>query len=389
MNKIYKVIWSKVRNCYVAVSEIAKRNGKSCTSVNCGAKANRGHAGVALSAAVGATLLAGVCSVLLPVRVALAATLPTLDYKGATAYVTIDDTSTANKMSISSSKTNNVLKWVDFSIGNGGTVQFDTNNYLNYVTGHGRSEIDGTLKGTGNIYLINPNGVLFGTTAQVNVGNLYVSSRSLTTTQLNNFENSGTNPLVSTTSESLAGDIINLGKLNATNITVEGRNISFKNVSDVTVTGTINVRADATHSGYVHIGYANTASTATSVNNTEYTTVNEPDLSKWTIKRTDSAIEVSPIKYMLVRNKYELQNMKNNLGGNYMLAGDIDASSMSFVPISDSDTHFNGEFDGLNYKVNNLTINRPDSDYVGLFGYQGLGTIENVKLTGGSITGRD
>ncbi len=150
MNKIYKVIWSKVRNCYVAVSEIAKRNGKSCTSVNCGAKADHGHSGVALSAAVGATLLAGMCSVLLPVRVALAATLPTLDYKGATAYVTIDDTSTANKMSISSSKTNNVLKWVDFSIGKGGTVQFDPNNYLNYVTGHGRSEIDGILKQTKN-----------------------------------------------------------------------------------------------------------------------------------------------------------------------------------------------------------------------------------------------
>ena len=41
MNRIYKVIWSKTRNCYVAVSEIAKRNGKSCTSVNCGGKANR------------------------------------------------------------------------------------------------------------------------------------------------------------------------------------------------------------------------------------------------------------------------------------------------------------------------------------------------------------
>ena len=49
MNKIYKVIWSKVRNCYVAVSEIAKRNRKSSsamggavvggTSVNCGGKA--------------------------------------------------------------------------------------------------------------------------------------------------------------------------------------------------------------------------------------------------------------------------------------------------------------------------------------------------------------
>ena len=133
MNKIYKVIWSKVRNCYVAVSEIAKRNGKGGSEVNCDGKRILGHAGVALSAAVGATLLAGMCSVLLPVRVALAATLPTLDYKGATAYVTIDDTSTANKMSISSSKTNNVLKWVDFSIGNGGTVQFDTNNYLRAI----------------------------------------------------------------------------------------------------------------------------------------------------------------------------------------------------------------------------------------------------------------
>ena len=64
MNKIYKVIWSKVRNCYVAVSEIAKRNGKGGSEVNCDGSANRGHAGMALSAAVGATLLAGMCSVL-------------------------------------------------------------------------------------------------------------------------------------------------------------------------------------------------------------------------------------------------------------------------------------------------------------------------------------
>lgn len=31
MNKIYKVIWSKVKGCYVVASEIAKRNGKSST----------------------------------------------------------------------------------------------------------------------------------------------------------------------------------------------------------------------------------------------------------------------------------------------------------------------------------------------------------------------
>ena len=59
MNKIYKVIWSKVRNCYVAVSEIAKRNGKSCTSVNCGAKAHRGYAGVALAIALSLSMAGG------------------------------------------------------------------------------------------------------------------------------------------------------------------------------------------------------------------------------------------------------------------------------------------------------------------------------------------
>ena len=62
MNKIYKVIWSKVRNCYVAVSEIAKRNGKSCTSVNCEGKANRsrGLRMAALTLSVAAALVGGV-----------------------------------------------------------------------------------------------------------------------------------------------------------------------------------------------------------------------------------------------------------------------------------------------------------------------------------------
>lgn len=29
MNQVYKVIWSKVRGCYVVVSEIARSNGKA------------------------------------------------------------------------------------------------------------------------------------------------------------------------------------------------------------------------------------------------------------------------------------------------------------------------------------------------------------------------
>ena len=35
MNKIYKVVWSKVKHCYVVTSELAKRNGKGCGARSC------------------------------------------------------------------------------------------------------------------------------------------------------------------------------------------------------------------------------------------------------------------------------------------------------------------------------------------------------------------
>ena len=86
----------------------------------------------------------------------------------------------ANQMNITGTAANNVMNWQTFSIANGEKVQFDANNYLNLVRGASKSEIDGTLSGGGTIYLINPNGILFGSTARVNVGNLVASTRAIT-----------------------------------------------------------------------------------------------------------------------------------------------------------------------------------------------------------------
>lgn len=90
-------------------------------------------------------------------------------------------------MSITSTAANNVIKWIDFSIGAGEKVAFDSHNYLNYVTGHARSDILGTLTGGGSIYIVNLNGILIGDGAQVDVGSLYLSTRNLTTEQLAGF----------------------------------------------------------------------------------------------------------------------------------------------------------------------------------------------------------
>lgn len=56
MNHIYKVVWSKVRNCYMAVSEIAKGHGKKSPSEKWGGKKAALLAAVILTLGIGGTV---------------------------------------------------------------------------------------------------------------------------------------------------------------------------------------------------------------------------------------------------------------------------------------------------------------------------------------------
>ena len=92
-------------------------------------------------------------------------------------------------------------------------------------------------------------------------------------------------------------------------------------------------------------------------------------------------------------NDGTLQGIKDNLAGNYVLGANIDAGGTAgwnggsgFTPIGQA-TPFNGSFDGLGHTIANLTIRRPASDYVGLFG-RNTGRIANAGLTGAAIIGR-
>ena len=71
-----------------------------------------------------------------------------------------------------------IVSWRDFSIGAGGTVRFDNGSgaTLNRVTGGSLSEILGTLNATGTLYLINPQGVVIGSTGTVVTGGSFVAS---------------------------------------------------------------------------------------------------------------------------------------------------------------------------------------------------------------------
>jgi len=99
-----------------------------------------------------------------------------------------------------------------------------------------------------------------------------------------------------------------------------------------------------------------------------------------------------------INNAHQLQLIAMNLGASYTLGQNIDASatgnstdvwgSSGFVPIRNSSTAFTGTFNGLGHTISNLTINMPSTNYVGLFGWAGTGSvIQNVGLVGGSVSG--
>ena len=100
--------------------------------------------------------------------------LPTGGTSETASIATADST-----MNITSSQTNNIINWNTFSIANGETVNFDACNYLNLVNGSEASQIYGALNGQGMVFLINPNGILFGQGATINVAALTASTRTI------------------------------------------------------------------------------------------------------------------------------------------------------------------------------------------------------------------
>lgn len=96
---------------------------------------------------------------------------------------TISVTADGNTMNINQTVAKMIANWTTFSIGNGQTVNFiqpgATSVALNRVLGNEASNIYGHLNANGQVFLINPNGVLFSKDAHVNVGGLVASTLNI------------------------------------------------------------------------------------------------------------------------------------------------------------------------------------------------------------------
>lgn len=324
--------------------------------------------------------------------------------------VVINDPDKANI--INQTSQNAVIKWNDFSIGANATVNFNGPstgfNTLNYVNGGNLSQIYGTINADkGNIYIVNPAGVQIGNSAQINVGSLYVSNKSMSDDQLKAFQSGAKvdTPYTIQGNRSNA-ELMSLGNINAANkVTFDGNRI----VLDVdrvkngqTLLGADNITIKTTQTDFdnknVVLGYTaydDRVDTNSKKIGYEYTTDknNSSDsLAKLILENNTTKDITKKDGFMWVKDGEQLQAMNTNLGGNYAFRNSIDLNAtadnqvtFNSVGLNSTDGKgFTGNLDGLGYEVYGLHINEPGED-TGLFAKTDGATIRNFNLISGSI----
>ncbi|EDM3692528.1 hypothetical protein CSM81_23820, partial [Salmonella enterica subsp. enterica serovar Infantis] len=177
MNKIYKLKFDRRRHVLVVVSEITAGTGKEKST---GHSADPAAYSSCRKLPGTLTLLAGFIISLFPWMALANPVLPTGgQIMGGQGSIS----TSGNQMTIHQQTQNMVTNWHSFDIGRNNTVQFvqpgSSSVALNRVTGASGSQIMGTLKANGQVFILNPNGVLFGKDARVNVAGLVASTKNI------------------------------------------------------------------------------------------------------------------------------------------------------------------------------------------------------------------
>ncbi|WP_271408489.1 two-partner secretion domain-containing protein [Pseudomonas sp. Q1-7] len=161
MNKSYALIWNQALGCWNVASEGTRRRSKS------------GRGTVVIAAGISLLGLLGQSTAFaLPEGGKIVAGDGGIQISNDGKNMVIDQRS--DKL---------IANWNAFSVGQDERVSFQQPGQsaiaLNRVIGNNGSDIQGRIDANGKVFLINPNGVVFGKTAQVNVGGLVASTRDI------------------------------------------------------------------------------------------------------------------------------------------------------------------------------------------------------------------
>ncbi|MCA9789639.1 MAG: filamentous hemagglutinin N-terminal domain-containing protein, partial [Cyanobacteria bacterium HKST-UBA05] len=155
----------------------------------------------------------------------------------------------ANTLNVSTGANRSIAQYTSFSVSNGQTVNFilpgATAAILNRVTGPSASNIAGNINtpNGGQVLLVNPNGVLIGPTAQINVGSFMA-----TTMGISNSNFLSDNWLFTQSNSNSTAQIVNNGSI----VTAPG---GYVVLAGRYINNTGNIVADG---GKVHFGVGDT-----------------------------------------------------------------------------------------------------------------------------------
>jgi filamentous hemagglutinin family protein len=164
MNRIYRLVWNDALGAFVPASELSSARGKR--SSRC--------------------VRAGLCAALALIALDAAAAEPApnaLPTGGEVVRGAATLSESAGRLDIAQSTNRAVIDWQRFDIGRDATVNFaqpsSSSLTLNRVLSADPSAIFGRLTANGQVFLTNPNGVLFGSSARVDVGSLVATSMQI------------------------------------------------------------------------------------------------------------------------------------------------------------------------------------------------------------------
>jgi hypothetical protein len=104
-----------------------------------------------------------------------------------------------------------------------------------------------------------------------------------------------------------------------------------------------------------------------------------------------------------IRNWHDLNAIRNNLGGDYILMNNLDFTTAGYTELASPAANqgrgwepigtgplstYSGSFDGQGFEIRDLFIDHPSDDYVGLVGDLNTGAIvKNVGVVNATVTG--
>ena len=318
-----------------------------------------------------------------------------------------------NQMNLHQTTQNAIVTWDSFSIGANATVTIrgnhDNFNMLNYVTGSESSQIYGKLnsyvgdKQGGNIYLVNPNGVQIGNSAEINVGSLHIANKKIDSfdgwTENTDIANALKNK------EMTNAELMSLGYINANKLVFEGERvvIDMDRLSglDTTKTDALTIVSKP----YDDKSFGD---------NRKYDVVlgssTPENAKKWgeyiefadnvTGKRWQGKVQAGNpdapnqsvtefFTYRWIKDGKELEKIGKEwgMGDHYALRYSIDLTGSDQNPIgATAGNAFKGKFDGLDNFIFGLSIDNSDNkkgDATGLFGFTDGAIMGNVTLIAG------